>query len=75
MSTDFEEADDDMKDFALQYANNIIQQSLNQVRLPAVGYTMCRTALSCFKIVLSKHQTRAEVVLLLQLIVRNLLLI
>ena len=38
MSTDFEEADDDMKDFALQYANNIIQQSLNQVCLPAVGY-------------------------------------
>ena len=50
MSTDFGEADDDMKDFALHYANNIIQQSLNQVRLPAVGYLMCSTApvLLCF---------------------------
>ena len=75
MRTDFEEADDDMKEFALQYANNIIQQSLNQVCQPAVGSFMCRTALPCFKLVLSKHQTKAEVVLLLQLIVRNLLLI
>mgnify|MGYP001796720881 CR=1 FL=1 len=49
MSTDFEEADDDMKDFALQYANNIIQQSLNQVRLPTVGYLVCRTALPVSK--------------------------
>ena len=55
MSTDFEEADDDMKDFALQYANTIIQHSLNQVCLPAVGYLMCRTALSCFKIIISEH--------------------